>query len=1147
MRDPNRMEILGAQVAWESSDANAASVNESGLVTAVANGFARITATLDEASAYTTISVMQRPDRITIAPSDTTLTALGHTLQLHAKVLDAGGKEIPDAEVTWESDDENVASVAELGLVTAVANGSTRITANREGVSAYATVTVMQIPDHIAISPSDTTLAVLGQTVQLVATVRDPNRMEILGAQVAWESSDANAASVNESGLVTAVANGFARITATLDEASAYTTISVMQRPDRITIEPSDTTLTALGHTLQLHATVLDAGGKEIPDAEVTWESDDENVASVAELGLVTAVANGTARITANREGVSAYATVTVMQIPDHVTVSPPDTTLTAIGQKAQFIASVFDANGGEISGAQVAWTSSDTTVASIAGDGLVTAVGNGASEIAAAIGNVRGTARIEVSVDEVTGPDPPIGPDPVHTDRDILEILYRATKGPDWIRKDNWLLDHLPLEIWDGVSTTGDERVTDLTLSENGLSGPIPAELGGLSLIRSLWMFGNNLTGSIPATLGDLSELRMLRLQNNDLTGSIPGSLGRLSNLTTLDVENNQLSGNIPSEIGQLENLRNLIVRSNPGMSGILPKSLMQLSNLQSFNTQGTDLCAPRDADFQAWLAGIRRKIVATCPDVSSERRVEVRPFGVTLTTAGETAQLTARVYDAYDNLIPNAAVTWSSSNPAAATVDANGLVTARKRGYPIRIVATSGGATGYALVRVDIFVEVARVKLSHDLVTLYSPGETWQLTATAYDSNDDPVPSPLITWTSRNPDVASVDGNGLVTAHKFGYTGITAAAGSKSDHAFVQVTTRRVVSRVTVSRESVRLYAPGETAHLRASAYDQDDTQVLEAEFTWTSSNTSVATVDSEGVVRAVREGTARITASSGNKSATAVVTISIPRTPDRVTVSPSSARLQTAGATIQFSATVYNNRNYAIPNPTVTWSSSDNGIASVSSSGLVRAVSHGTARIKATSGSVAKEVTVTVSLTTGPPHRITVSPNTLSFTSAGQTATIIAKVFDSSNREIPTADVTWSSDNTRVAAVNSSGLVTARGPGTTYVRASSGSLSKSVKVSVYNRTARIVVSPSSYTLKAIGDKVTLTATVYDSNNAVVTGETILWLSAFEGIATVDLNTGEVTAVAKGVTTIVAFVPGGPQESGRSEITVDPPGHGD
>ena len=95
-------------------------------------------------------------------------------------------------------------------------------------------------------------------------------------------------------------------------------------------------------------------------------------------------------------------------------------------------------------------------------------------------------------------------------TDREILEILYNATDGPNWTNDDNWADDDKPLGEWYGVITDDDGRVTDLSLSQNGLTGEIPTELGDLSNLEDLYLSGNQLTGCIPAALRDVP--------NNDL-----------------------------------------------------------------------------------------------------------------------------------------------------------------------------------------------------------------------------------------------------------------------------------------------------------------------------------------------------------------------------------------------------------------------------------------------------------------------------------------------------------------------------------------------------------------------------------------------------------------------------------------------------
>ena len=180
--------------------------------------------------------------------------------------------------------------------------------------------------------------------------------------------------------------------------------------------------------------------------------------------------------------------------------------------------------------------------------------------------------------------------------DRAALVALYNATGGPNWTNNTSWLSDR-PLGEWHGVTTDADGRVTELLLSENRLSGLIPAELGSLAYLQELDLdnqtfscdadgcrpssaSANRLSGEIPAELGRLSKLTLLRLQYNQLTGEIPAELGSLTNLKYLDLSNNQLTGEIPAELGNLSNLTWLYLGGNR-LTGKIPAELGNLSNL--------------------------------------------------------------------------------------------------------------------------------------------------------------------------------------------------------------------------------------------------------------------------------------------------------------------------------------------------------------------------------------------------------------------------------------------------------------------------------------------------------------------------------------------------------------------------------------
>ena len=176
-----------------------------------------------------------------------------------------------------------------------------------------------------------------------------------------------------------------------------------------------------------------------------------------------------------------------------------------------------------------------------------------------------------------------------------------------------------------------------------NGLTGPIPAELGKLSNLRQLFVYLNRLTGPIPigladlghleevrlgdnlltgpipAELGALGQLRNLSLRGNGLAGPIPAEIGRLSELRELDIVSNNLTGSLPPEIGSLMFLRDILVADNRQLSGPLPRDFTRLHRVEKFTARDTGLCLPADSVFQAWIETIPEPEIADCPDTLS------------------------------------------------------------------------------------------------------------------------------------------------------------------------------------------------------------------------------------------------------------------------------------------------------------------------------------------------------------------------------------------------------------------------------------------------------------------------------------------------------------------------------------------------
>ena len=182
-----------------------------------------------------------------------------------------------------------------------------------------------------------------------------------------------------------------------------------------------------------------------------------------------------------------------------------------------------------------------------------------------------------------------------VATDRAALVALYNATDGANWTNNTNWTSAEL-LGEWEGVTTDSAGRVTALELSNNRLSGEIPAELprflGRLDLSR------NKLSGAIPGELGNLTSLWELSLWNNELSGAIPGELGNLTSLQHLSLSRNTLSGTIPVELGNLTSLWELSLSQNE-LSGEIPAELGNLDSLQWLYLWGNELSGEIPAEL--------------------------------------------------------------------------------------------------------------------------------------------------------------------------------------------------------------------------------------------------------------------------------------------------------------------------------------------------------------------------------------------------------------------------------------------------------------------------------------------------------------------------------------------------------------------
>ena len=170
-----------------------------------------------------------------------------------------------------------------------------------------------------------------------------------------------------------------------------------------------------------------------------------------------------------------------------------------------------------------------------------------------------------------------------LQSDKDALLALYNTTDGTNWNQNIGWNTND-PVYDWYGISMRGN-RVSKIQLNNNELNGNLPPEIGNLTGLTEIHIYGNNqLSGNIPSEIGNLTLLKYLYLKNNNLSGNIPDEIGNLSNLEYINLARNQLSGSIPVGIGNLNNLKYLYLYRNQ-LSGNIPNEIGNLSNLIVLN----------------------------------------------------------------------------------------------------------------------------------------------------------------------------------------------------------------------------------------------------------------------------------------------------------------------------------------------------------------------------------------------------------------------------------------------------------------------------------------------------------------------------------------------------------------------------------
>ncbi len=1116
--DPVGTEVRNRTITWFSLNSAVAQVDPvTGRARGVGLGTARIVAQMDAAADSVTVVVVDVPRALRISPAVDTLHTVGDTVALRDSSFNRLGGHVRGVPVAWRALDPGIASVDDSGRVAGRLVGTTLVIGTIAG--GYADSTQVTVENRLAaidITLPDTALASLGDTATVRAALTNARGATLPLGAAAWTSTDTGVVKV-ANGFVTARGVGFSTIYATdpLNPARADSVrITVTNAPDAITLNRVADTLSAPTLTLEYAAVVRNARGAIIADPVLRWRAGNASVAALAPNGLATALAVGETDVIAEASGGGIVradtARLVVRNDAVSLTVSPTDFAIPSIGATYELGADARNVARATITGVSFEWSSSDTTVATVSGAGVVTGVRVGTARITARLGSLTAFSNATVTN----------APDTI----DIVPATLTLASVNDTVIPAVVLRNALGVTLSrDAAQWTSDNAAVGVTAD-----GRIIAVGRGASYVRA----ANALN---PA-------------RRDSVFVEVTNAPAAIDVLRTLD--------SLPSLSRTLTYTAELV---NARGAAILDQAVAWAARTPSVATvSGTTLTtavATAVGIGQTWIVASAGAVRDSALLVVANRaaQVAITPATVSLASLGDTVRLTAIARNELGNVIAGATVEWASANPAIVSVSTGGLVTAVGTGSTT-VSATVDGIRNS--VGASVSNAPTTVRLTSGDLTLASVLDEVSPSVDFRNALGAALPRDAVLWTSSNTNVATVSGTGLVTATGAGTATITATSPvDASRFSSITVTVTNAPVSITLNRSDDTLTALGRTLTYLAEVRNRRGDLIAGAAVAWTSSHPALVTIGAQsGTATAVATGgPATITATTAN-ALTATALLRVTNNAVSLVLSPDSVTIPDLGGTTQLAVTALNNLSNPLPDSNIAWSTLDPTRATVSNRGLVTATTNaagvGLARIvaSANAGAAVKADTTYVTVLDAPTTVAFTSGN-LTLASIGDAVSPAITITDRGGATLARTAVTWTSSAPNIAPVSNAGLVTAQGVGSATVTATSPYdpvLTSSITVTVTNAPASVTLNATAVTLTAIGRTTTFSAVVRNARGDPISGQTVHYTSNSPRVS-VGLTDGIAAAVdttptspATPVTITATVVGSSPAVTATAAVTV-------